>query len=241
MRTMRAMGEPADAILACAEPYIEDPDVALLAAEVLEESGDAGRACALLERTRKSLRYPGRDKDKIDTRLLQTYRSSGMREGEKALLRELLVSDSRTGLAAAELLHAYRGCWEPGLWPEVRDELLGEMKPGVRLCDCLMAEGLDEQLMAALPEAGLGCLERFEAYLAEAGHVDFVVRAWCRRGESGLAGSSERSGYYAGAQDLARAARYPGGEKLAREVAERMRRKFPRRSAMRDELRKVGL
>ena len=93
----------------------------------------------------------------------------------------------------------------------------------------------------ALPEAGLGYLERFEGYLVEAGHVDFVVRAWCKRGESDLASSSDRSGYYVGASDLARAMRYPGGEGLAREVADRMRRAFPRRSAMKDELRKVGL
>ncbi|MGN0037548.1 MAG: hypothetical protein ACI36Y_00225 [Coriobacteriales bacterium] len=241
MRTMRAMGDPADAILACADPYIEHPDVALLAAEVLEEDGDAGRACALLERTRKTLRYPGRDKSKINARLLQMYRSSGMEEDEKALLRELLVTGSHTDPTAAELLRAYKGCWEPELWPDVRDELLSEMKPGVRLCECLMEEGLDEQLMAALPEAGLSCLERFEGYLVEAGHVDFVVRAWCKRGESDLAGSSERSGYFAGAQDLARAARFPGGEELAKEVADRMRRKYPRRSAMKDELRKAGL
>lgn len=239
LRAMRAAGEPVGEMMACAAPYIEDLNVALMVAGFLEEEGDAERACAVLEKARGASDRPVSAKREVESRLVRLFGELGRKGDERALLREQLL----TGDADAptdELLRAYRGCWAPEQWPAARDELLAAMEPGIRFYDCLAEEGLVEELMAMVRREGQFCLDRYEGLLVDAGQADFVVECWCERGRAYLSTGTEREDYASGAYKLSRAARLPGGEGPAKKVANEIRRENPRKSALKDELYRYG-
>ena len=256
LRAMHALGESADSLERAAEPQVfGDLETRLYLAGILEEMGELERARKWLEPVARPCFFPRKKlHNDAEARLLHLYNVMGLREDERSYLKELLgypwINDL---LPAAELFRRYKAFWSSKEWRRVRDELFVSMgdyadssnkdyrKIGVQLCDCLAEEGLDEDLLDAIESLDVD-FERYESFLIESGNGDYLVSCWIDIAEERRAKAEKKSTHYDRlGEALAHLASLPGGEKPAREMANELRSKYPKRPVLLKELEKAGL
>ena len=255
LRAMHALGESADSLERAAEPQVfGDLETRLFLVEILEEMGELERARTWLEHVARPCYFPRRKlHNDAEARLLHLYNVMGLREDERNYLKELLDYPwTNDLLPAGELFRRYKAFWSDEEWPSVRDELFARMsrsadsnikdyqKIGVKLCDCLVEERLDDRLLETIESLNVD-FERYESFLLESGHGDFLVSRWTdiaveRRAKAEKKGTQyDRLG-----EALAHLVSLPGGEKPARKMANELRSKYPKRPALHRELEKAG-
>lgn len=242
IRAMCAAGERADAVMAYAGPYLGDEQVCMIVAGALAGLGEVGRACTLLEeRVREDGRLSEGSRGRGATaQLLGLYRSAGRADDELRFLGELL-SSGRAGYplpSAAELYRRYEELWRGGDWAGERERLFASVRSDRILCELLAEEGLVERLYEKRVAMGAGP-GPYEGLLLE-DHADYVVRCLVDDAVESFNRASMRSHYSAAARTLAHVRELPGGGDVACEVADWAYSKWPRRSALRDEMHAAG-
>ena len=256
LRAMHALGESADSLERAAEPQVfGDLETRLFLVEILEEMGELERARTWLEHVARPCYFPRRKlHNDAEARLLHLYNVMGLREDERNYLKELLDYPwTNDLLPAGELFRRYKAFWSDEEWPSVRDELFACMsrsadsnikdyqKIGVKLCDCLVEECLDGQLLEVIESLNVD-FERYESFLLESGHSDFLVSRWTDIVEERRAKAEKKGTQYDRlGEALAHLASLPGGEKPARKMANELRSEYPKRPALHRELEKAGL
>ena len=241
LNAMRAINDPVEDMLAFVQPYLGNLGILQLVAQVLEERGDLDAACSLLEGKLSAITNRYRATDEAEVQLLRLYGACGRGTDEQQLLEEMLVREhANSCIAASELLRRYRTFWPEDAWPEAREALFSAMKCDYMLCDCLEEEGLDERLVAMLEKTHCS-VESHEEFLLATGHADFVTKRWCERTWSRAERAKDRHSYRYVAEDLKHIAALPGGKATAKKLADLIRDEYPRRTALDDEVSKVGL
>lgn len=241
LSAMRSINDPTEDMLAFAQPFLGNLGILQLVAEVLEERGDLDEALSLLEGKLSAIPNRTMSTDEAEAQLLRLYGACGRNDDGQRLLEEMLKREhGNSRIAASELLRCYRACWPEEAWPEAREALFSAMRSDYMLCDCLEEEGLDERLVAMLEKTRCS-VERHEEFLLATGHADFVVKHWCARTWSGAERAKNRHDYRYVAEDLEHIAALPGGKAVAKKLAARIRDEYPRRTALDDEISKVGL
>ena len=99
---------------------------------------------------------------------------------------------------------------------------------------------MDDRLLETIESLNVD-FERYESFLLESGHSDFLVSRWIDIAEERRAKAEKKGTQYDRlGEALAHLAALPGGEKPARKMANELRSKYPKRPALHRELEKAG-
>lgn len=167
-------------------------------------------------------------------RLKDAYRKLGDSEAYRAELWALATRWKPDDLAC---FREYRALFVVGDWPAERERLLAARSrfadPGPIYVEEKLYDRLLERVLAA---PGLFWLQTYEKHLSGR-YPDQVLRKYARELDSDARRSAGRDIYRSWAGTLRHMRSLPGGEELVRELVAGWREKYPRRSAMLDELK----
>ncbi len=242
LRAMRAQGDDLADIMACARPYAHESSVLLALATYLGEDGRKADMYALLEESIGCDNVSQTTRRNVMVRLRELYRVSGENDKLRDIIAKL-IAESRgyeRDPSPLTLLNEYRACYAADSWPTARNGLLERIESSEVRCDVLAAEGLSNRL---LEELGTKYCQRdissYEELLAR-DHSDVVI-AWYRdRAENQMNIATGRRDYQKCVSMLSHLVELPGGSVAAQKVAANWRKRFPRRSALMDELERAG-
>lgn len=242
VRAMRAVGASTDEALAFARPYATSDDVLFVLYDTLVADDRRSEALALLEEALSGNELSPADRNRITLFLRDAYRDAGDTEKLRAILEQLLVESRGFGdPSAPSLLAELRAVVPEKQWKRVRDGVLKRMENPEARCDCLAAEGLADRLLTEL-KRGATSYRSPASYekLLVVDHADVLVRWYVDRATMLMRAANNRKSYAEAAGTLAHLAQLPGGKPEAEELAQTWREKYPRRSALLDELSRAG-
>ena len=246
---MAALGEAPDALQEFAEKHdaLSNADVVRLIANAHLAAGSAKDAMSVLaDHLDAAESYHSRRKTEKPPRLVDLLIDITAEHCTKRdlmmLYVTLLISRPYRSTPDEDVCHWYdelRELTAKDRWAGVRAQLLGDV-PYERGNTLLAHEGSLDELYARIEKHDGRDLMRFEHVLAKS-HPEPYVDHYIGSALSLMDRASDRRMYQDVARDLKRAASLPGGKALARAAADEFREKYPRRPALHDELRRVGL
>lgn len=240
MEAMESLERSLDEIGLFARPFFGSDTVLLAFADVCERYGECGRAVEALSHTLEEGRLQGFCADGVRLRLLDAYASAEMREEEVELLAEMLQAPELPhGASAAQLLQRYRQRATYDDWEAERERLFAGMSSKLTLCDCLLEEGLDQRIYDIAKQSERFPVSRYQDALLRV-DSEFVLQWYAVDALAGFDRAYDRRGYRGAARRLVELAELPGGCDAARKAADELRQRFPRKTALHDELAKAG-
>lgn len=242
VRALSALGTPSAEILAFARPYENDRNVLLALYDALSADGKADEGTSLLEEALTREELSSFDKRAIMLFLRDVYRDAGDTESLRSVLAHLIIdAGPHESSALTGLLDELRQTVPADQWAEVRDGVFLHMGNPEALCDCLAAEGLVDRLLAELASDRVKYRSpaSYEELLRD-GHADVLVKWYGDQADREMPGASNRKEYRRVVGYLTRLKGLPGGREVAEGLARLWRERFPRRTAMQDELRSAG-
>lgn len=241
MEAMEYLECSLDEIEAFAQPFFGSDKVLLAFADVCERHGECERAVEALLHALEEGRLQGFCADGVRLRLLDAYASAGKREEEVELLVEMLQApELPRGASAAQLLQRYRQRATYDDWEAERERLFAEMDSKFTLCDCLLEEGLDQRIYDIAKESERFPVNRYQDALLRV-DPEFVLQRYAVDALAGFDRAYDWRGYRGATRRLVELAELPGGCAAARKLADELRQRFPRKTALHDELAKAGL
>lgn len=248
LKAMAALGNAPDVLRAYAKEngLLESADAIRLIANAYAAGGFPHEAIALLRENidaaepYRSIRMGARPPRIVD-RLVEIAKEACTEAELAGLYAALLLSEPCRNIRNDDLtcwfdeLHRIAGDAE---WGDVRRRLLEEA-PDTTANTCLAYEGSLEELHDRIMANGGADLMRFEDILSEKYPEPYVDR-YIKGAMSLMNRANDRRAYRGVAAELAHAAGLVGGQDRAQEAAWEIRTKYPRRSALLDELRSVG-
>lgn len=194
---------------------------------IYRERGEKTKEISLLEQRLTKEDYHNRQ---YEERLKELYRETGLDKKYRFLLARMFYQspDDRT------LYKEYKALFTKEAWQE---ELNGYILPTLRgekeAMPLFAREKRYDLLMEAAEKAGT--FNRYERTLMKI-YPERCLQLLVRKADDFLERMPNRKGYQIVAATLRRMWKYPGGRELSHTLAERYRNKYPRRSAMREEL-----
>ena len=240
---MEAAGAALPELKELAAGYRDCDKIMTLYADLCAERGEPSFAVAELERAVSDASLNEITARVLRLRLLKLYEACRMQDKALATTRALLKGKPTSlrdmEVPTKELLQKYKGFFAPEQWETERDKLLEGMQSERALCDCLVEEGLYERLY----EHAVGA-EKFEVppYESELMQVDpELVFSWYeKRILEEFEYAHDRKAYRSGVKSVVHVAQLPDGEKRAAKIAEALRKEYPRKPALLQELGKAG-
>lgn len=242
MEAMESLGEGVVALREFAHSFFNDSSALVAFADACSRAGEPRAAVADLEAGTNDGRLGPGGIDSVRLRLLDAYAECGMDAELRELLRAMLQAEQLPfrGPSAAELLTRYRATAPAESWPQICEELFAGMTNCYTLCDCLLAEGMPERIYQIAKAEERFDVGRYQDALLQI-DVPFVLAWHKRRVLRSFEDAYDRKGYRRNTRELARLLELPGGKDAAREIADELRARYPRKVALLDELAKAGL
>lgn len=243
VRALSAAGHPLDEVEDFALAHADSADVLLALADACEVAGNASRAMDDLERAidqpQEVLGSGGIDKLRL--RLVSLYHAAGRTDREQELLVELLQQHRPPqDVSVLDLLHRVKATVQQDQWPGFRKSLLSGMSSRYALCDCLVDEGMTEEVYRLAKQTPDFDIHRYETVLVGV-DPSFVIDRYRQEAVDEFGHAYDRRGYRSAAKRLAHLATISGGgSKAAKDTAREMRNRYPRKTALDDELSKAG-
>lgn len=198
---------------------------------------DYDRAIEILKESKElDCKHPGLV-SAHSSQLIELYRKIGKMEDYKTELKNHIFTYLQYDLAN---VYRMKDLCDKEEWQELREEFLKSKTAYAVKYPLLEAEKLYERLLKeVVSEDSIFLLDRYENTLKK--QFPEAVRDWYvgyvrKRVES----ASDRNAYKGLMVHMKRIVTYPGGKKIAEEVAGEWREKYRRRPAMMDELKKAG-
>ena len=244
LRAMRAEGAFDEQLWDVAKDAVADDRVCMHFVQPAIEAGDKDRALGILLDCKRSCeglgdgRYPVAVSQQL-AGLLEGRDVEGMRD---ELLYQLSYRERRTfdGLVPVDTLWVrLRSSFEPTEWTEVRMSLIDSVGNMAVRHACLAAEGFYDTLMDEVEARGLFALGEHEGALAERYPKRVLAMHLKELKNNQTYPGNDRKAYQRFCGRLAHVKKLPGGEAAVAQIVDEMRRTYPRRPALLDELSRV--
>ena len=227
------------------------PDREYRAAELLEWRADTMQALGLPEADIEAFWRRNRSysfvRDRERSRLLaeQAYDKvipllqEEKRLAENDLWRELCAQVETYPQHDLAFIHALRGITPDGQWPERLEQLLQLPSTNAIRLELLADSGQWPRLFAELEQRGL--LHLLEAYMEPlaAWDAEKTLVLFSRLIDTQMARAYDRDSYHRTIDRVRILRRYPGGDRTIARLLQGWKERYPRRTAMLDELNKA--
>ena len=245
LRAMRAEGASDEQMWDAAKDAVADEHVCMYFVQMALEAGDKDKALSILLECKRMCadlgdgRYPVVVSRQLAD-LLEERDVEGMRD---ELLYQLTYRKRRMAsddlVPVDSLWKRLRASFEPAEWMEKRMSLIDSLRNRAVRLNCLAAEGFYDMLMDEVEAAGLSTLEGHEGTLAER-YPERVLAMHLKELKSNQTyPGNDRTAYRRFCERLAHVKKLPGGEAAVAQIVDEMRRTYPRRPALLDELSRV--
>ena len=176
---------------------------------------------------------------KYSEQLIDIYKTVGDFDAFSAELIHFLETYWQYDLTYVEMLKPY--VHDKMKWNEIVDGIVAKNTHDDFVCLLLNEEKRYEQLMARIEKSSskVNLLDKHERILHKK-TPDRVVKIYAEYLEKAVDLANDRNKYKGLMVYLKKISQCPGGDGVAREIADKWRREYKRRSAMMDELRKIG-
>ena len=177
---------------------------------------------------------------KYSKQLIDIYKKLENIDPLLAEIIHFLESYWQSDLTYVELLKSY--VHDKTKWNEIVDSIVEKNKYDDFVCILLKDEKRYEQLMTRIENSSskVNLLDKHERILRKK-TPDRVIKIYVEYLEKAVDLANDRNKYKGLMVYLKKISQCLGGEIVAREIADKWRREYKRRSAMMDELRKIGL
>ena len=168
--------------------------------------------------------------------LIRLYRLTGQQE---AYRRELCAQVEAYPQHDLAFIHALRGTTPDGQWPERLEQLLQLPSTNAIRLELLADSGQWPRLFAELEQRGL--LHLLEAYMEPlaAWDAEKTLALFSRLIDTQMARAYDRDSYHRTIDRVRILRRYPGGDRTIARLLQGWKERYPRRTAMLDELNKA--
>ena len=237
IQTMKELGMPKDDILQYYERYSYLYKVILALAEEYHEDNNISKAIRILRDEKQ------READNADAvcaysrRLIDYYRES---KDLQKLEEELLFQITKCNQSNMYHIDILREMVDEKDWIGYREQILkAKTCKGIKKA-IYAKENMLPELMKEIEDSGsISQLEKYEKILREQ-YSDKIRDMYAEYVRKEADRVSNRSQYRYLVRDLKKITRYPGGQELARSIANQWRKEYSRKPAFMDELRKAG-
>lgn len=175
------------------------------------------------------------DREDYNGKLKDLYKQFGMQEEYAAQIKKLL----RIKIGNMTLWEEYKSLIPADTWRETANQLFSTFSPA----DCRPLTWYEEQgrydlIMTGVEHGGPTYLEHYEAELIQR-YPERCLAILVKAADDSVERGKKRSDYRYIAKYLKWMRKYPGGKEKAAILADSYRKRYPRRSAMIDELRGI--
>lgn len=208
----------------------------------VSEAFEAGNYKMAIEVLLESKRLDAGNQDqlkKYSKQLIDIYKTVGDVDALSAELIHFLESYWQGDLAYVEMLKSY--IHDKMKWNEIVDDIVTKNKYDDFVCILLNEEKRYEQLMLRIENSSskVNLLDKHERILRKK-TPDRVIKIYADYLEKAVDLANDRNKYKGLMVYLKKISQCSGGDVVAREIADIWRREYKRRSAMMDELGKIG-
>ena len=208
-------------------------------AEAIEVEDYENAIRVLLESKKLDVDDPEQLK-KYSAQLIDIYKTIGNVDSFSTETMHFLESYWQSDLTYVDMLKSY--VHDKTKWSEIVDSIATKNKYDDFVCILLSEEKRYEQLMSRIENSSnrVNLLDKHERILRKK-TPDRVIKIYAEYIEKAADLANDRNKYKGLMVYLKKISKCPGGDIVAREITDKWRREYKRRSAMMDELRKIGL
>ena len=213
---------------------LKQNDARELLAKIELEYGNQDECIAIYKELADSIERSW-DPNDYNGKLKDMYKQFGLQKEYEAQVSKLLGMK----IGNMEIWEEYKALIPEAGWKETVDKLFAAFDPGdCRPLTWYEAEGRYDLIMTGVEHGGASFLERYEGELIQR-YPNRCLAVLVKEADYSAEHGNKRSDYRYIAKYLKWMRRYPGGAVKAAELAEIYRKRYPRRSAMIDELRGI--